>query len=124
MLYLLLSHNHGPILSRTEISTLGSREFDLTTKLEKKRTGLEPEVCLEMMVDCEAVEGRRVRQDVGEGVLDVAARPDLLRDGDERGQVGDVGRRHLELVFAAGSEKQNGNRQTSVWSAVCLNTRI
>ena len=58
-----------------------------------------------MMVDCEAVEGRRVRQDVGEGVLDVAARPDLLRDGDERGQVGDVGRRHLELVFAAGSEK-------------------
>ena len=42
------------------------------------RTGLEPEISLEMVVDREAVEGRRVRQDVGEGVLDVAARPDLL----------------------------------------------
>jgi len=58
-----------------------------------------------MVVDGETVEGGRVRQDVGEGVLDVAARSDLLGDGDERGQVGDVHRRYLELVFTARSTK-------------------
>lgn len=62
-----------------------------------------PKVCLQMMVDSETVERRRVWQNVWESVLDVATGSNLLWYGDQRSQVGNVRRRHLELVLATRS---------------------
>ena len=53
-----------------------------------------------MVINCKAVESWRIRENIGEGVFDVTPGPDLLRDGDQGGQVRDVRRCHLKLVLA------------------------